>query len=261
MANIFEKIAGYDLLESKLGFNEAMNSALSKLLEDAGIMLSMLRARDERIKKISAENVELHQTLSDLGRDILGLCTDKYDLQKEIVRLNDFIDHRDSVCTYCGRRVEYRISVPGDHERAIKEINEHALTCEKDPNVIEVKRLRTQLDIASHMANFGGEAGIRHINEIHELQEKNANLKERLKETRIAHGKCIRERDELVDRLNKKFCAWVHDPDNDTWTCSKCHGEWVWDDGTPIESGYKYCPGCGCLIEFDEKDGDKPGGS
>ena len=46
-----------------------------------------------------------------------------------------------------------------------------------------------------------------------------------------------------------KECKFIRQ--NDDWIvyeCSNCKELWVFDDGTPADNNYNYCPSCGAKI-------------
>jgi hypothetical protein len=39
-------------------------------------------------------------------------------------------------------------------------------------------------------------------------------------------------------------CVWTNDPDDDSWDTA-CGEKFVFNDGTPIENDFYFCPYCG----------------
>ena len=61
--------------------------------------------------------------------------------------------------------------------------------------------------------------------------------------------------------MNKdKECNFIRKDDDDyiLYGCSNCNEEWVFEDGTPKDNSYNYCPKCGAkikeVIELDEEE-------
>lgn len=57
-----------------------------------------------------------------------------------------------------------------------------------------------------------------------------------------------------------KECNFIREDDYDyiIYGCSNCGEEWYFEDGTPEDTGYNYCPKCGAKIakvsELEEED-------
>jgi hypothetical protein len=80
----------------------------------------------------------------DLSKSrIEGLETDLSFYTGELYRVRELNKNRFTRCTYCGFRIDYYAEDGGD--KAIDEMNRHALTCEKDPHNIEIKELRATI--------------------------------------------------------------------------------------------------------------------
>ena len=49
----------------------------------------------------------------------------------------------------------------------------------------------------------------------------------------------------------EKECNFVRQNDYDymIYSCSNCKEEWIFEDGTPYDNSYKYCPKCGFKIK------------
>jgi len=51
---------------------------------------------------------------------------------------------------------------------------------------------------------------------------------------------------------NKNRCSWEPANDEDGWWLIACEGRFIYDDGGPVENGYKFCPYCGGEIWMGE---------
>ena len=49
----------------------------------------------------------------------------------------------------------------------------------------------------------------------------------------------------------KKQCDFIRKDDDDyiIYGCSNCNEEWYFEDGTPKDNQYNYCPKCGAKIK------------
>ena len=54
-------------------------------------------------------------------------------------------------------------------------------------------------------------------------------------------------------------CVWMlHDDDYNSAECLTCGIHLCFNDGTPAENGYRYCPGCGRYIARFDTDWEPP---
>lgn len=63
----------------------------------------------------------------------------------------------------------------------------------------------------------------------------------------------------IMAEINDKPCEWTHDIDydSDLWETT-CGHTLIWDEGTPKESEYRYCPFCRReIIENETEGGEK----
>lgn len=55
-----------------------------------------------------------------------------------------------------------------------------------------------------------------------------------------------------------KECNFIRKDDYTRYECSNCKEEWYFEDGTPEDNSYNYCPKCGAkiakVIELEEED-------
>ncbi len=60
---------------------------------------------------------------------------------------------------------------------------------------------------------------------------------------------------EKAAELQEKTCKLIKkdEYDNIYYECSNCGMDWVFDDGTPKENEYNYCPHCGLKINHGGK--------
>lgn len=68
---------------------------------------------------------------------------------------------------------------------------------------------------------------------------------------------------ELLREINPDFdeapeyddtCNLIYDDDMDYWECSECEGTMCFDEGTPKDHDYSYCPHCGRKIAREIRD-------
>ncbi len=57
----------------------------------------------------------------------------------------------------------------------------------------------------------------------------------------------------------KKECDFIRKNEDDyiVYGCSNCNEEWYFEDGTPKDNLYNYCPKCGAkIVELEEEEED-----
>lgn len=54
-------------------------------------------------------------------------------------------------------------------------------------------------------------------------------------------------------KIQDNYCLWilVDTYDANQWA-TQCGAEWIFDEGSPRENGYKFCPMCGKHIKLQD---------
>lgn len=67
-------------------------------------------------------------------------------------------------------------------------------------------------------------------------------------------GELMKEWIEQIPSVQPKTGRWIEtdDYDYDVWRCSKCEEYFYFDEGTPQDNKYDYCPCCGAKMESEE---------
>lgn len=63
--------------------------------------------------------------------------------------------------------------------------------------------------------------------------------------------KLIRD-DANCKEINQCYWAKIDDEMMDYWQTS-CENAFAFEDGTPIDNGFNFCPYCGCLLMLADK--------